>query len=75
MHLAVDADTGEIVATGLTGRRTHDRTRVPILLEQINNRVASVTANGAYDAEGVCSGGRKERNRNILGMPYSYRVG
>ncbi|MFC1640020.1 transposase [Gemmatimonadota bacterium] len=53
LHLAVDAATGEIVASDLTSRRTHDCTRVPVLLEQINGRVTSVTADGAYDTEGV----------------------
>jgi len=37
LHLTVDADTGEIVASDLTGRRTHDCTRVPVLWEQIEN--------------------------------------
>jgi hypothetical protein len=53
LHLAVDAGTGEIVASDLTGRRTSDCTRVPALLGQIDNRVASVSADGAYDTEGV----------------------
>jgi hypothetical protein len=53
LHLAVDADTGEIVASDLTGRRTPDCARIPVLLEQIDNRVASVSADGAYDTEGV----------------------
>jgi hypothetical protein len=53
LHLAVDAGTGEIVASDLTGRRTHDCARVPALLGQIDNRVASVSADGAYDTEGV----------------------
>ena len=53
LHLAVDANTGEIVASDLTGRRTHDCTRVPSLLGQIDNRVTSVSADGAYDTEGV----------------------
>ena len=46
LHLAVDADTGEIVASDLTGRRTGDSARVPALLGQIEHRVASVDANG-----------------------------
>ena len=50
LHLAVDADTGEIVASDLTERRTHDCARVPMLFEQIDNPVASVSADGAYDA-------------------------
>jgi hypothetical protein len=50
LHLAVAADTGEIVASDLTGRRTVDCTRVPVLIEQNDDRVASVSADGAYDA-------------------------
>ena len=53
MRLAVDADTGEIVASDLTGRRTGDCARVPVLLEQIDDPVASISADGAYDALGV----------------------
>ncbi len=53
LHLVVDAGTGEIVASDLTSRRTHDCTRVPALLGQIDNRVASVSADGAYDTEGT----------------------
>jgi hypothetical protein len=53
LHLAVDADTGEIVASDLTVRRTHDCAQVPVLLEQIADPVASVSADGAYDTKGV----------------------
>jgi hypothetical protein len=53
LHLAVDAGTGDIVASDLTTRRTRDCTRVPTLLGQIDSRVASVSADGAYDTEGV----------------------
>ncbi len=45
--------TGEIVASDLTSRRTHDCARVPVLLGQIDNRVASVYADGAYDTKAV----------------------
>ncbi len=53
LHLAVDADTGEIVASDLTSRRTRDGARVCALLEQIDNPVAALSADGAYDASGV----------------------
>ncbi len=53
LHLAVDADTGEIVASDLTARRTHDCTQVPGLLEQIDAPVSSVSADGAYDTKAV----------------------
>jgi hypothetical protein len=53
LHLAVDAETGEIVASDLTARRTHECTQVPPLLEQINNPVGSVSADGAYGTKAV----------------------
>ena len=53
LHLAVDAETGEIVASDLTTRRTHDCTPVPRLLEQISDPMASVSADGAYDTRAV----------------------
>ena len=53
LHLAVDADTGEIVASDLTARRTHDCTQVPALLEQIDDPIESVSADGAYDTKAV----------------------
>ena len=53
LHLAVDAASGEIVASDLTARRTHDCTPVPGLLEQISDPIASVSADGAYDTRAV----------------------
>ncbi len=53
LHLAVDAGSGEIVASDLTSRRTHDCARVLALLGQIDHRVASISADGAYDTKGV----------------------
>ena len=37
----------------MTDRRTHDCTRVGPLLEQVDNPLASLLADGAYDATGV----------------------
>jgi len=56
LHLAVVADTGEIVASDLTGRRTADCARAPVLIEQIDDPGASVSADGAYDAAVVYEG-------------------
>jgi hypothetical protein len=53
LHLAVDADTGEILASDLTGRRTADCARAPVLIQQIDDPVASVLADGAYDTVAV----------------------
>ncbi len=53
LHLAVDAGTGEIVASDLTSRRTRDSARLRTLLGQIEHRVASISADGAYDTNGA----------------------
>jgi hypothetical protein len=42
LYLAVNADTGEVLASDLTNRRTADCVRVPTLLDQIDDEVASV---------------------------------
>jgi hypothetical protein len=60
LHLAVNADTGEVLASDLTNRRTADCARVPDLLNQIDDRVASVTADGAYDAGSVYEAAKKK---------------
>jgi transposase len=53
LHLGVDADTGQIVATALTSPEADDAAQVGPLLEQIEGTVASLTGDGAYDREGV----------------------
>jgi Transposase DDE domain len=52
-HLAVDADTGEIVASVLTDNAADDAGEIPALLGQVEGEIASVTADGAYDGEPV----------------------
>jgi hypothetical protein len=53
LHLAVDADTGEIVASVLTDNAADDAGEIPALLGQVEGEIASVTADGAYDGEPV----------------------
>jgi hypothetical protein len=53
LHLAVDADTGEIVACVLTDNAADDAGQVPALLEPLKGEIASVAADGAYDGEPV----------------------
>jgi hypothetical protein len=53
LHLAVDAETGEIVAHVLTDKNGGDITQVPALLATVEGRIASVIADGAYDSEAV----------------------
>jgi hypothetical protein len=53
LHIAVDADTGEVVASVLTDNAVDDAGQVPALLDQAEGEIASVTADGAYDGERV----------------------
>ena len=49
LHLATDADTGQIVASVLTSRDADDGSQVGPLLERVDGSVASLTGDGAYD--------------------------
>jgi hypothetical protein len=53
LHLAVDPDSGEILASELTTADEGDASLVGPLLDQIHRPIASVTADGAYDGEPV----------------------
>src|ERR671916_1032385 len=53
IHIAVDADTGEIVACVLTDNAADDAGQVPALLDRVEGEIASLTADAAYDGEPV----------------------
>src|SRR3982750_4100237 len=53
LHLGVDADTGRILASALTGHDADDGAQVDLLLGQVEGPVASLTGDGAYDRAGV----------------------
>jgi hypothetical protein len=53
LHLGVDADTGQIVASVLTSHDGEDGYQVGPLLDQVTGAVALITGDGAYDQEGV----------------------
>jgi Transposase DDE domain len=53
LHLGVDADTHEIVAVELTPDDVGDVAELPNLLDQIDDDIASLTADGAYDGQVV----------------------
>ena len=49
VHLAVDADSDEIIAHSLTGQETGDTSQPKPLLDQIDDEIGQFTADGAYD--------------------------
>jgi hypothetical protein len=78
LHWAVDRDSGEILAAELSSRKAHDSTRVPKLLKQLDLRVASACADGAYDTDAVYEAlreqGRGGRVRILIPPPRNARV-
>ena len=53
IHLAVDEQTGDVLACDLTSKSAHDSARVRALLKQIDRDIASARADTAYDTVGV----------------------
>ena len=51
LRLAVDADSGQIVAVTLTEQEVDDSSQVEVLLNQIESPIDQVTADGACDGE------------------------
>ena len=50
-HLALDADSGEIIAHTLTDQDTGDVSQVEPLLDQIGDPIGQFTADGANDGK------------------------
>jgi Transposase DDE domain len=53
LHLAVDAKTGTIVASTLTSKEVDDAAELGPLLDQIDEPLTAVIADGAYDQDRV----------------------
>jgi len=53
LHLGVDADTGEIMAVGLTANDDDDGAQVGALLDQVTRPVVSFIGDGAFDRDDV----------------------
>ncbi|PDS63107.1 IS5/IS1182 family transposase [Rhizobium anhuiense] len=49
LHLALDADSGEIIAHVMTDQDAGDATQVQALLDEIGDPIGQFTADGAYD--------------------------
>jgi hypothetical protein len=53
LHIALDAETHQMVAIELTTNEVGDPTVVPDLLAETEGEIASFTADGAYDGDSV----------------------
>jgi hypothetical protein len=75
LHLAVDPDTGEILASELTTTEDGDASQVGPLLDQISSLIASVTADGAYDGGPVyCTIAERDPAAAVIIPPRSTAV-
>ncbi|MFD2227507.1 IS5 family transposase [Microvirga arabica] len=55
LHIGVDADTGQVLASELTSNDVDDGSQVEPLLDQIPGPLTSVIGDGAYDQTGIYS--------------------
>jgi hypothetical protein len=55
LHIGIDAETGQILASELTSNEVDDGSQVGPLLDQITGPLASFVGDGAYDQFGVYS--------------------
>ena len=69
LHLATDADTGQIVAAELTGHDVDDGGQVEGLLESYGGPIASFTADGAYDRDDVYAAVAARSRRAAVVVP------
>jgi hypothetical protein len=53
LHIGVDAETGQILASELTTHDIDDASQVEPLLDQITAPLASITGDGAYDQASI----------------------
>ncbi len=51
LHVALDADSSEIIAHTMTDQDAGDASQVEPLLNQIDGRIGQFTADGAYDGK------------------------
>jgi hypothetical protein len=49
LHIVVNANTGDILASALTTHRARDAAQMPMLVAQVDDPLASAMADGAYD--------------------------
>jgi hypothetical protein len=75
LHLAVDANSGEIIAHKLTDQNTDDPSQVAPLLSQIDGEIDQFTADGAYDGKPTyCTVLQHSSTANVVIPPRSTAV-
>jgi len=75
LHLAVSHDTGEILASELTGNEDGDASLVRPLLNEITRPINAVLADGAYDGEPIyCAVAERAPDAEVIIPPRATAV-
>jgi hypothetical protein len=75
LHIGVDAETGQILASELTSNEVDDGSQVGPLLDQIPGPLASFTGYGAYDQAGIYGTvGKRHPDADVIVPPRSTAV-
>jgi DDE family transposase len=75
LHIGVDADTGQILASELTSSDVDDGSQVEPMLDQITCPLASFTGDGAYDQAGIYGTvGKRHSEAHVIVPPRSTAV-
>ena len=69
LHLAVDAKTGTIVASTLTSKEVDDAAEIGPLLDQVDEPLAAVVADGAYDQDRIYDGVAEHSSEAVVIVP------
>ena len=68
LQLAIDEATGNILASELTSNKEDDPSQVPALLDQIDEVIESMMADGTYDKQDVYDALETHKSGPILGV-------
>src|SRR5215207_9225968 len=75
LHIGVDAETGQIIASELTTSDVDDGSQVEPLLDQVTGPLASFTGDGAYDQVGIYGTvGKRHPEADVIVPPRSTAV-
>lgn len=74
VHVGVDEASGEIVAAVVTTNSTHDSQELPDLLAQVEEEIAQVSGDGAYDRRGCYEAIRTRRARAAIPPQHNAKI-
>ncbi len=68
LHLTINAKKGDILASALTTNKEDDPSQVSVMLDQIEENIESIAADGAYDKIEIYDVLKKHKSGHIKGI-------